>query len=249
MAHGRRPLRTGVFAGLTLLAWLGASDAAAPVGSAAHLPDWSGTWRPDLGGAADARTFGLPTASKNPAELQLSAAGVAAREALSAAGKFTTAQSLCIFKGLPLEMTTTALNYEFIVEASRVTVIAENGFVRRIYTDGRGHPADPDPTFAGHSIGHWEGDTLVVDTIALLRSELGPLVVTQNTTRVQERIKRLSADKLQDEFTVTDPVALARPWKFTRQYTDVRVPMGEFVCAQNNRDNGRDAIDLTPPPG
>ena len=52
----------------------------------------------------------------------------------------------------------------------RVTLLGESdgNRLRRIYTDGRPHPDDPDPTFHGHSIGHWEGNTLVVDTVGII---------------------------------------------------------------------------------
>ena len=61
-----------------------------------------------------------------------------------------------------------ALRREFLFTPGRVTIIQEAYMqVRRVFTDGRGHPADLDPTFNGHSIGHWEGDTLVIDTAGL----------------------------------------------------------------------------------
>ena len=49
--------------------------------------------------------------------------------------------------------------------------------LRRIYTDGRSHPETPDPSFHGHSIGHWEGDTLVVDTVDILPQ--APLAISE----------------------------------------------------------------------
>ena len=57
---------------------------------------------------------------------------------------------------------------EFLFTPGRVTIIQEAYMqVRRVFTDGRGHPADLDPTFNGHSIRHWEGETLVIDTAGL----------------------------------------------------------------------------------
>src|SRR6267142_443801 len=59
---------------------------------------------------------------------------------------------------------------DILFTPGRVTMLGESdgNRLRRIYTDSRPHPADPDPTFHGHSIGHWEGQTLVVDTVGIL---------------------------------------------------------------------------------
>ena len=65
---------------------------------------------------------------------------------------------------------TTPYPMEFVIQPDRVVILHEiSSQVRRIYTDGRKHPApeDLDPTYMGHSIGHWEGDTLVVDTVGM----------------------------------------------------------------------------------
>ena len=104
---------------------------------------------------------------------------------------------------------------EFLFTPGRVTIIQEAYMqVRRVFTDGRGHPADLDPTFNGHSIGHWEGDTLVIDTAGLghktplgyNRLDHGPQL------HVVERIHLTAPDKMEDDMTLTDPDVLAKPW-------------------------------------
>ena len=59
---------------------------------------------------------------------------------------------------------------EILFTPGRITMLGEGdgNRMRRIYTDGRRHPEDPDLTIHGHSIGHWEGDTLVVDTVGII---------------------------------------------------------------------------------
>ena len=91
---------------------------------------------------------------------------------------------------------------------------------RVIYTDGRSHPEEPDTSYFGHSIGHWEGDTLVVDTVALndetwLGGNQGGGVkytsIHSDQLRVIERIMR-KGDALTFQVTVEDPVMFSRPW-------------------------------------
>ena len=112
---------------------------------------------------------------------------------------------------------------EFAFTPGRVIILGESdgNRLRRIYTDGRPHPDDPDPTFHGHSIGHWEGDTLVVDTIGILpetfiavSEALG--VANNGDMRIIERIHLQGADVLHDDLEINAPHVLTAPWKTTR---------------------------------
>jgi hypothetical protein len=71
---------------------------------------------------------------------------------------------------MPSWMLITHNAMEFLFTPGRVSILGEmdGNRLRRIYTDGRPHPSDPDPSFHGHSIGHWEDGTLVVDTVGIL---------------------------------------------------------------------------------
>jgi hypothetical protein len=92
---------------------------------------------------------------------------------------------------------------------------------RRIYTDGRPHPKGDDllPSFMGHSIGHWEGDTLVVDTIGMMAGIYDQSEAPHSDQiHLAERIRMVDADTLEDQMTITDPVMLERPWVVTRRY-------------------------------
>jgi hypothetical protein len=181
------------------------------------LPDWSGTWVPIPGA-------GLSAADPPPVSDQLSVPqytdlAIQMRRSARANPGYRPNQAACIPKGMPLDMGTTGVAFEFLHSPGRVTVIWENGFVRRIYTDGRRHADNPDPRFSGDSIGRWDGQTLVVDTIAIVTgAELGPLLPGTGKTHVAERMTRRGKDRFEIEFTVTDSDLLRRPWKFTRQY-------------------------------
>ena len=87
--------------------------------------------------------------------------------------------------------------------------------VRRVYMDGRGHPPNLRPTWMGHSIGRYEGDTLVIDTVGIkdqiwLDTEGHPHT---DALRLTERIRRMSQNRLEIEITVDDPKTYKQPWK------------------------------------
>jgi hypothetical protein len=129
-------------------------------------------------------------------------------------------------------------------------MLFEDGEVRRIYTDGRPHQplAELNGSFMGDSVGHWEGQTLVVDTIGFPYGELwqnNGVRATVNTHLI-ERISLDDAGYIQIENTIDDPEIYVTPHQYTRQYQRSQLPLGEPVCAQNNRDTGVD-INLTPP--
>ena len=101
--------------------------------------------------------------------------------------------------------------------------------------DGRPHPKDPNPMWMGHSIGHWEGDTLVIDTVGFDdRSWLDtPGHAHTEMMHVVERFRRPDLGHLEIEFTIDDPKAYAKPWKITRAAElDVNDDIGEYVYAQ-----------------
>src|SRR5712691_2524906 len=112
----------------------------------------------------------------------------------------------------------------------------------RIYTDGRPHPDNPDPTFHGHSIGHWEGGTLVVDTVAVhpqayiaISEAVG--VPNNGEMRIIERIHLQGPDILQDDLEIIAPKVLTKPWKTTRVYFRQRArkyDIVEGVCLEGS---------------
>jgi hypothetical protein len=100
----------------------------------------------------------------------------------------------------------------------------EDHLVRRIYLDGRGHPEGSPSTWMGHSIGKYEGDTLVVDTVGL--NDKTPIDRVghphSDAVHVVERIRRVSPKALEYEVTIDDPKAYKKPW--TRKSTQDLLP-------------------------
>lgn len=105
----------------------------------------------------------------------------------------------------------------------------------QIFLDGRGHPSDLEPTWLGHSIGKWEGDTLVVDTVGFNdKSWLFALVPHTEMLHMTHRLRRLDLGHLQIEITYSDPGAFKAPAKFT--VVSVLAPdeeIHEMVCENN----------------
>jgi hypothetical protein len=87
--------------------------------------------------------------------------------------------------------------------------------VRRVYMDGRGHPANLRPTWMGHSIGRYDGDTLVVDTVGIKDKVWVDILGHPHTDalRVTERIRRVEPQRLEIEVTIDDPKTYKAPWK------------------------------------
>jgi hypothetical protein len=108
---------------------------------------------------------------------------------------------------------------------------------RIIPIDGRPHPVDPDPTWMGNSVGHWEGDTLVVDSIGFNeKTEVSGYHHTE-ALHVVERFHRQDFATLHYEATIEDPNVFVGPWTETRNYAlrPELEKIDEFVC-ENNRD-------------
>lgn len=112
---------------------------------------------------------------------------------------------------------------------------------RQIFMDGREHPANPDPSFLGHSIGHWEGDTLVIDTVGFLGDEhfwisRDGYPHTEQLHTI-ERLSRPDYDTLRYELTVDDPGAYTQPWTggFFLTFGEGN-ELFDYLCQENNLD-------------
>jgi len=121
----------------------------------------------------------------------------------------------------------------------KVVVIHEfMNTVRWIYTDGQGHPKDLDPTWMGNSIGKWEGDTLVVDTIGFNdKSWLDGRGMTHSEElHTVERFHRRGT-VLEYSVTIEDPKTFSKPWTVHMDYeSKPDWKIAEYWCAENNRD-------------
>ena len=129
--------------------------------------------------------------------------------------------------------------WEIVQGRDRVVIMYEYPHLFRVIpTDGTPHPADPDPTWMGDSIGRWEGDTLVVDTIGFNdKTELPGGFKHTEALHVVERFHRTDFNNLDYEATVEDPNVFVKPWTIVRGFPlrpDL-TKVDEFVC-ENNHD-------------
>jgi hypothetical protein len=201
------------------------------------LPDWGGVW---------VLNRGRPAGGAAPEQPRLKGEYLARyqawqKEARDNAGQARRETSNCMPPGMPRMMGTGQYPVEFLFTPGRVTMQHEAWMqTRAIFTDGRGHPEDLDPGFFGHSIGRWEGDTLVVDTVGIKTiTELETGMRHSDKLQVTERIHLAPGDPdtLVVETTLADPEALEAPYQ--RTYTFKRQRdwnLMEFVCAENDRN-------------
>jgi hypothetical protein len=165
---------------------------------------------------------------------------------------------LCLPNGTPANMG--PVSHEYVFSPGRVTILLENSEIRRIWTDGRGHVPDEqsNPSFSGDSIGHWEGDTLVVETTNIFPE--AELFIGQNVTDktvVKERITLAEKDKLRIDTVVEDTELFTKPWTYTRWYDRENRPAVDYEsCTASDRaikgDGRLLGIDFTvnrPQPG
>jgi hypothetical protein len=115
----------------------------------------------------------------------------------------------------------------------------DNPSHRQVFLDGRGHPKEMDPKWMGHSVGHWEGDTLVVDTVGFDDRSWITAQGHPHTEKmhVVERFRRPDLGHLEIELTIDDPATYAKPWIIKRvSDLDTTDDVGEYVCVENNKD-------------
>ena len=144
----------------------------------------------------------------------------------------------CVPPGMPSSMDQ-PYPIEFILSPGKVTMLIEAyQQVRHIYTDGRPLPEDPEERFQGTSVGRWEGDTLVAETVGFSPNTYLPGGVPHsNKMKIVERMQLIGPETMTIETTVTDPEALAAPIVSTKTLQRHRTwTLAEYVCEENNRN-------------
>ena len=212
----------------------------------AKLPDFSGVWEVSRAAGAGAAA---------PARPSLTPAYEAKRTAYLAAPPEDTDAANCLPPGMPGIMGQ-PYPMEFLLTPGKVTIVIEAYTqVRHIYTDGRALPADPDLEFHGTSIGRWDGDTLVVDTVGfspLTQIERG--IPHGDKMKIVERFRLSGPDTMSIQTTITDPDVLAAPYTSNRTLSRHRNwTIAEYICEENNRnfvdEKGKAGINLANPGG
>jgi hypothetical protein len=212
---------------------------------AAPTPDFSGAWGPYRGGRGADPKLAAPPASPIVLKPEYAKAYADRRAAETAATQrgepLPTGGSQCVPYGVPTMMSVAVYPVEFIQTPKQITIISEAfSEVRRIYIGKPQLPIDEvPPGYYGRSVGRWEGDTLIVDTVGIRESVRYQGVPHSDKMRITERIRLVAPDIMHDQITIEDPVFLEKPITYTIAYR--RMPdyeMVEFIC-----DNNREYID------
>ncbi len=206
--------------------WKTTAPTAADWAALGKLPDLAGVWEAPRGGAPP------------PASPQLTPPSAAKKRELDARNTDDTDAANCLPTGMPAIMGH-PYPYEFVLSPGKVTIVTEAYMqVRHVYTDGRPLPPDPDPTFNGTSIGRWQGDTLVVETVGFSPlTTIARNIPHSDKMRIVERFRLSGPDTMTVETTVTDPEVLAAPWTSVRTLARHRDwTIREYICEENNRN-------------
>ena len=215
--------------------------------SATNPPDLTGVWGIYRGGRGADPKFAAPPASPLAIKAEYAKAYEARRAIEADAAKrgeqLDTPGVRCVPYGFPGMMQVAVYPVEFIQTAKQITVVGEAfSEVRRIYLDRPQEKIeDVAPGYYGRAVGHWEGDTLVTDTVGIKPSiSVYRGVPHSDQMRITERIKLVAPDILHDQITISDPVTLEKPLTYTVAYkrTKPDYEMVEFVC-----DNNREYVD------
>jgi hypothetical protein len=185
-------------------------------------PDLSGVW-----------TLSREVASETPALLPGAAAVMKQR---SESNYKDNPVGLCLPWGLTFDV---PAPFRFVQSPSVIVILFEHVFsYRQIFLDGRGHSKDADPTWMGHSVGRWDGDTLLIDTAGFNDKSWTPARFPHTEKlHMIERIRRPDLGHLEIETTFDDPGTYAKPWTSKRvSNLFAGEEIGEYICAENNQD-------------
>jgi hypothetical protein len=217
-------------------------------------PNWTGFWVPPGGmlevyrGPSGVTAPGLgpntntnQTRNDGPALKSPYREQYAETQKKNAQGLLPDMVALCFPPGMP-GMMIMIYGMEILQTPNIISITSEwQAETRRIWMDVKAHPPaeELDPTYAGHSIGHWEGDTLVVDTVGVRDDVTLDMAQTPHSPnmRIIERFTQSKPGILTDEVTVLDPEVSDTPRKYTHVYRhrpDLRLQ--EYNCLENNRN-------------
>jgi hypothetical protein len=202
----------------------------AATASAAQTPDFSGLWQG--GGPVNDIAEGLPPGQTIPLLPD-------AKRRMEALQSKDDPEANCLPTGVPRQA---PYPWRIVQTPTHVFILFEGNIhsYRQIFMDGRPHPHDPDPTWYGHSIGRYEGRTLVVDTVGFNDKFWFDFKGHPHSEQlhVVERYTRTTPTTLVNEITIDDPGSYARP--FTVTFTAALRPRGdelmEYICNENNQD-------------
>jgi hypothetical protein len=234
-------------ASTTLLAQTAAQSGAKKIQTPAHVPDLNGVWANITESAATFNPREDPSfqgwaetkwkANKNDDPAQRNTNGLVQMDPTVAS---------CFPSGMPRLMTE-VFPFEIIQVRDRVLILFERDYaVSHIWTDGRKPPEDPDPTYMGYSVGKWDGDTLVVETVGVKDSTWLDRAghPHSDALHVVARMRRVNHDRLQIDWKFDDPKAFTKPWtgrSIYRYHPDWTLE--EFISCEDRLLHGGESLE------
>lgn len=225
------------------------------------VPDITGSWLRQgftVGVPASAQASApkapppaAPPAVKEPYRTEWQSRLKAIREADAKGQPLANNAVACLPDGMP-GMMTAVFPMEILQSRGQITIIEEAYTqVRRILMDRPQKALDDiEPGFYGHSVGRWEGDTLIVDTIGIKENVRYQNVPHSKEMRIRERMRLVAPDMLWNEITIEDPTVLEKPWTFTFAYQRMKdYTLLEYICEDNREyadDQGFQKIRVDP---
>ncbi len=216
---------------------LAAPNSATRLKAFAKLPDWSGYWVSDSIDETAGSLLNVPKV-KFFGDIPYNPTWMAAYN--KRRGELRDKDVKACIIDFPTTMESPQ-PFMLTVTPEQTIYIAGDGTFRQIFTDGRKHPPKEElfPTVNGHSIGHWEGETLVVDTIGRTAGPVRFLgaAAFSDQAHFAERIRLIAKDRMEDVMTIDDPVALTRPWTVTLDYdrTTLIDRLDPYYCELDDR--------------
>lgn len=173
-------------------------------------------------------------------EVPFTPKGKAAFDLATATNSKDDPEGFCLPPGVP-RMMYTPYPAEIFQLPNRIVFVYEGGahVWRNIWMDGREQPKDPNPTYLGYSVGKWDGDTLVVDTIGMNDRTWLDAAGHQHGEQlhVTEKFTRTDSNTLRLEATIEDPEYYTKPWTVVTTATwSPNNEILEYICQENNRD-------------
>lgn len=237
------------------LAWASphTAHAAAAVAPGHAPPDWNGVWvlgwmaKPNPAVIASPGRFDPAAAARLLANVPAYKGKYleqfqALQRSIAEGKPVDDLGALCLPQGMP-GFWVGPYAFEILQTPRQINLYQEwNEQTRRIYLNENKQPADLDPSYNGHSIGHWEGDVLVVDTAAvradtLVLPGIGISGPHSDAMHISERFQSEGPDRLQVTMTVDDPKAFSKPWvDVVHLLRKPGMQVMEYVCEENNRN-------------
>ncbi len=219
------------------------------VAAAQSLPDWRGVW---IAEGLVAEVSGFPGPSAEYKLLGQDAPWNEQGMARVRVARANQADQKADGWGFPLMMNAAA-PLQFLIAPHETLIINVYRDVRHVYTDGRDHPAEEDrwPTTWGDSVGRWEGDTLVIDTISVRDPNRyffsNPPLSDQ--AHYVERLRMTAPDRIESTMTIEDPATLSAPWVVELDYVRLtgldRLIHDAYVNDRNEVEGG--VFTIVPP--